>query len=551
MKSLWKWVIGIAAGLLILIFLVNWYVNYRLKPKLEAQLKERIHTGTDGRYRLAYKQLSLSLLRGSATATDVRLMPDKTANTASPPHPAATYQVRIGQLRISGVGLLRWLLSKRLYISTIVIDTPSVSMLQHPQNDTTKVDTASESPESPLEKLTKAVSHIRVNRILLREGQLETEQESNAAHLQAQRINATLRDIRIDSASLTDTTRLYGAESVDVQVRTLNYIRPDGLYRLRTGPLQFQTEAGELSIDSLRYGLTVSKAEFYRRMKRAEDIADIEISRIRLDGMEKASWVKRQLLAAAALHIDSGNISVYKDKTLPNPPEDKIGKSPHQQLLRLKQPLAIDSVLLHALNISFTEVSDKTGKAGTVTFDQTNGTFRNVTNDSTTLARDRYMRLHARSRVMGAGDLTVDFRFDLLDPLGAHTYSAKLAAMDGTAFNRMLTPQLNLEIESAAINAMRFDMKADDRGTGGTLQLDYEKLKVKFLKEDNDGEMSEKRVFSFFANRFLLNDSNPDANGVRHTGEIYLPRPNDFSFFKMIWRSIREGTKACIGLPAP
>jgi len=387
-----------------------------------------------------------------------------------------------------------------------------------------------------------------VNRFLLREGRLEMREEGSAAHLVVPQVNARMRDMRLDSASLADTARLYGATTVEVDVRSVVHVRRDGLYRLQTGPIHFGTDRRELTIDSVRYGVTVSKAEFYRQMQRAEDIADIAIARVYLTGMDRAAWVQRQVLDAAALHIDSGHIFIYKDKTQPNPPENKIGKSPHQQLLRLKQRLAIDSVRMRALDIRFTEVSDKTGKAGTVTFEGTNGAFRNVTNDSTTLARDRYMRLHAYTRVMGAGDLTVDFRFDLLDSLGAHTYTARLATMDGTAFNRMLTPQLNVEVESAAINGMRFDMKADDRGTGGTLQLDYDRLKVKFLKERADGEMSEKRVFSFVANRFLLNDSNPDANGVRHTGEIYLERPADFSFFKMIWRSIREGTKECIGL---
>jgi len=458
------------------------------------------------------------------------------------------YQVHIRRLRISGVGLLRLLLTKKLHVGMIAIDSPSVTVMRRPPSDATAVDTAA---ASPLTRLTEMVSRIRVNRILLRGGRLQMKERGNAARLQVQGIHATLRDLRIDSTSLADTTRLYGAESIEVQARGLNYLRPDSLYLLQAGPLHFRTDAGELTVDSLRYGITESKAEFYRRVRRAEDIPDIGISRVRLAAIEKASWVNRQLLAASALYIDSGHIAIYKGNTQPNPPEHKIGKSPHQQLLRLQQRLTIDSVWIRAVDVRFTEVSDKTGKAGTVTFDQTDGVFRNVTNDSAALARDRYMRLHARSRVMGTGDLTVDFRFDLLDSLGAHTYSAKLGGMDGTVFNRMITPQLNLEIERVDIKGMRFDMKADDRGTGGTLQLDYEKLKVIFLKEGNDGGMAEKRVFSFLANRFLLNDSNPDANGVRHTGNIYIERPSDFSFFKMIWRSIREGTKECIGLPAP
>jgi len=547
MRPVWKWAIGVAVSLLVILFLASWYVNYRLTPRLEAQLKERIHDGTDGRYRLTYEELNLSLFRGSATATGIRLVPDTTGQTRRPTA-GTTYQARVGRLRISGVGVLRWLLSKKLHIGTIALDTPSVTLLRHPQSDTTAVDTAA---ASPLAKLTEVVSHIRVNRIRLREGQLQVEEQGNAARLQVQGIRTTLRDLRIDSASLRDTTRLYGAESIELQARGLVYRRPDSLYLLQTGPLHFQTDTRELTVDSLRYGITVSKAEFYRRVQRAEDIPDIEISRMQLAGIKKASWVNRRLLAAASLHIDSGHIAIYKDKTQPNPPENKIGKSPHQQLLKLEQRLAIDSVSIRGVDVRFTEVSDKTGKAGTVTFDQTDGAFRNVTNDSAALARDRYMRLHARSRVMGTGDLTVDFRFDLLDSLGAHTYSAKLGAMDGTVFNRMITPQLNLEIERVDIKGMRFDMKADDRGTGGTLQLDYDRLNVLFLKEGNDGGMSEKRVFSFLANRFLVNDSNPDANGVRHMGNIYIERPSDFSFFKMIWRSIREGTKECIGFPDP
>src|SRR3546814_8262298 len=102
-----------------------------------------------------------------------------------------------------------------------------------------------------------------------------------------------------------------------------------------------------------------------------------------------------QTLVASALHIDSGHIGVYKDKTQPNPPENKIGRSPHQQLLRMEQRLAIDSVMVDALDIRFTEVSDQTGEAGTVTFDGTTAVIHHFTNDSAELAHERFMRLQA------------------------------------------------------------------------------------------------------------------------------------------------------------
>lgn len=500
-----------------------------MKPWLAARLQREVAEGSDGRYRLAYDRLDVSLLGGSVTAGGLQLIPDSTA----------AYRVRIGRLRITGIDVLRLWLGRQVRVGSIVLDTPSVAMVRRPPAD---ADSVEASRGSFLERLTRSVPDIRVKRIELREGQLVMTEAGSASRLHVQRLHAALGNIRLDERSLADTTRLYGAESVTLDIGTLDYLRPDSLYRLQLGPLHAETDANELTVDSLRYRATVDRAEFYRRVQLAKDIADIAIDRLRLTGIDRAAWVRRQLLKADALLLDSGRIALYKDKTQPNPPVNKIGNSPHQQLLRLAQPLAIDSVRVQGIDVRFTEVSDKTAKAGTVTFDGISGVFRNVTNDAATLAGDRFMRLHARTKVMGAGDLTVDFRFDLLDSLGGHTYTAALGPMDGTAFNRMLTPHLNVEVESAAIKGLRLDMAANDLRTEGTLLLDYNRLKVTFLEKDKGRETLVKRLLSFFANRMVLNDSNPDADGKRHTGNVYLQRPADFSFFKMIWRSIREGT---------
>src|SRR5690606_11046158 len=196
----------------------------------------------------------------------------------------------------------------------------------------------------------------------------------------------------------------------------------------------------------------------------------------------------------------------------------KIGKSPHQQLLSMEQPVAIDSMRVRALDIAFTEVSDQTGKAGTVTFDATDAVIRNVTNVRERMKTDRYLTLDARSKAMGTGDLSVQFRFDLLDSLGGHTYAARLGPMDGRRFNRMLTPHLNVEVENADIRGMRFEMAANDLRTEGTLQLDYRQLKMNLVEASGEDAGEKKPLISFFANRFLVNDSNPDANGQHHTG---------------------------------
>ncbi|MGK6352520.1 hypothetical protein [Parapedobacter sp. DT-150] len=547
MKPLWKWTIGVSAGLIIIALVTNWSINHQWKPKIAAKLRDFVANETDGRYRLTYDRLTISLFAGNVTATNLRLTADTAAFTrlkGQQTAPKTLYEIRIGRLQVRGVGMLRLLLSNEMRMNTLLIDSPSVKLTRlQPVEDDAAADTG-----MSLIGFSDRLKGTRVNRIVLNGGLLELTDNTDATHVQVRDVNAEIRHVRIDSAALRDTTRLLFAKAMLLEADSLDVIRADSLYHLHVGPLRLDTDTRELALRNLRYALTVSKTEFYRRMQRAKDISDISIARIGLTGIDIAQWVKAGTIAAAVLRIDTGAIAIYKDKTQPDPPENKIGESPHQRLLQWKQPLAIDSVGFSGLDIRFTEVSDKTGKAGTVMFEATNGIIRNVTNDSLALARNRFMLLDVRSKVMGAGNLAVAFRFDLLDSLGGHTYKGTLGPMEGQHFNGMLTPHLNVEIERAAIDALRFDMAADDRRTSGTLQLDYHDLTLNMLSDGDNGRRSTKKLASFLANRFLVNDSNPDANGIYHTGTVYIPRPRDFSFFKMIWRSIREGTKQCLGM---
>jgi len=151
--------------------------------------------------------------------------------------------------------------------------------------------------------------------------------------------------------------------------------------------------------------------------------------------------------------------------------------------------------------------------------------------------------------LMGAGDLSVRFDFDMLDEAGGHVYRAQLGPLDGRLFNRVLTPLMPAEIANADIQGLRFDMHANNHRTSGTQHFDYRNLKINVLKaEDEAGERDPQKVASFLINLFVVNESNPDANGEYHVADIDFERPITYSFFKMIWQGIFEGVKQSVGL---
>src|SRR5690606_35671603 len=119
-------------------------------------------------------------------------------------------------------------------------------------------------------------------------------------------------------------------------------------------------------------------------------------------------WMARQVFKVGVLQIDSGGtIEVSKDLFYPEPIENKIGRAPHQHLLNLRLPLAIDSILVNDLDVSFAQLGEKSREESKVTFDHISGVIRNASNDSLTLLEDRKMVLDVKAKLMNAGDLSV------------------------------------------------------------------------------------------------------------------------------------------------
>src|SRR5690606_6425031 len=153
--------------------------------------------------------------------------------------------------------------------------------------------------------------------------------------------------------------------------------------------------------------------------------------------------------------------------------ENKIGKSPHQLLLSMRQPLKIDSVLLRDVAIRYSEVGAKYGREGEISFERTGGVLYNVTNDTLALIQNRSLTANFTTYLMNTGKLDVAFDFDMLDERGAYTYKGTLGAMDGRPLNRIIKPLLNAEVASANIRGVRFSIQADDHRSRGSFHFDY------------------------------------------------------------------------------
>ena len=106
-----------------------------------------------------------------------------------------------------------------------------------------------------------------------------------------------------------------------------------------------------------------------------------------------------------------------------------------------------------------------------------------------------------------------------------------------------------VEIESGRMQRTAFDIKANLQGSSGTVHFIYKDLKVKLLKEDDQGAAPKKKGFlSFLANTLLIKDANPTKDDPARVANINFERTPSASFFNLLWKSIFIGMREIIGL---
>lgn len=558
MKPIWKWVIGILTVLALGIGIGAWYLSRHWKPILDKQLKEAVADASDGLYSISYDDLDINLLTGNILLDNFELKPDtsvyarlKLAEDA----PDNTYHVRVDRLRIRKFHPRQVLMSKQLNIDEIIFDQPYVHVRNEYQAYNDTVSTQKKESKTLYESISNTFNAVSVGDILLNniDFQFTKVTDSTSRETKLANINLRVHDILIDSLAQRDSSRFFYTRGIDVAMPGFRYESPDSLYYVSFNHIHVNTagSTNELLLTGLEYAPRVSRTEFYRQVGYAKTMADLAFDTIRLKDIDVQRFINNQRIHANTLHVRGGTVEISNDIRQGRRPRNHIGNGPHQQLMKINQHFRIDSAYIDSVDISYAEISASTGKEGKITFDRTSGTLYNVSNDSLTLSANKEMKWDMTTYMMNTGKLSVLFTFDMLAENGTYAYKGTLGPMNGRSLNRIILPLLDVEVASANIRGLSFDVNATDTRARGSLRFDYTNLKANILGEtEEDGSRSSRGILSFVANSFIINDSNPDANDVYHPGPINFSRPPEFSFWKYTWHSLLDGIKPSVGISA-
>ncbi|SEW20528.1 AsmA family protein [Chitinophaga arvensicola] len=547
-RRLVKIVLTVAGILTLLVLGTGWYLNQHWNKLLKRELQGYVSDLSDSLYSVKFKDLHLDVLSGSVTIEQASMVADSAVYQrllAQQRAPSDVYTISVERLEIKYFKPWRYFIGKNLSAGFLTVTGPSIIL---EQNATVK-DTS--KPKTAYQNISTKMKSIFIGKLVLDSTNVKyvfIRKDSSRVIHQFHNLRVRINDFLIDSVALDDPTRFLYARNYEIGMKDYMNRTRDSLYWMNVRGIRYDAALRTLHVARFELQPRYDRAAFQRKNGVQQDRFEVVFNDISLHNLNPRLLLQEQQIWAQRVNIQSGKVDIYRDRTLPMPPGNKLGQYPHQLLAKLNTPLNIDTLNGSNINLQYTELSPVTGKAGKINFSHVHGRFHHITNIDSLVAKNKHMTADLDAVFMQSGKLTARFDFLLNDKAGRFDVAGQLNNMNGKDLNVITQPLGKIEIKSCDIRELTFNIKGDERKASGHVKLLYQNLKIAVLKQDKDHEgYKRKGLISFVANALVIKSDNPLKDEKVRTADVNYTRDIQKSFFNLVWKTLFTGVKDIAG----
>jgi hypothetical protein len=542
----WKWVVVAVMLLIISGAAIYFYLRVNKSSDFEGLIKTKladlVRKGSDGLYVISMDEIEIDVLNSTVIAQNVVLKVDSARLKMLDELkmlPDDIYEVAVKAVVIKGISPQDFLNTTHLSLTQVFMDAPDLR-ISHRKRSYNKKDSSDLYSRIAGINESYEIKNVTLQNIRLTHKDLS---KNNQVSL-LQNLTAVLDDIRLDKETARDSSRFLFAKDASVYLKEYSVFTPDKLYRFTVDSVTLKPMMGLMSANNIRLSPQGNKDEFSKKLKVLKDRFDIRIQKASVKNINWWSLISNEGLIGENMTLTGGYISVYDDRRLP-PPASKLGKYPHQLLMKIKFPVRMNSITLNNIDVSYEEFNPVADRTGSVTFNNTSGELKNVTNIPEAVTANPLMTVTANTSFMNEGKLHASFVFNLSkSAAGVFSVDATMGPMDGTKINKAVYGLAMVEIEKMQIDKLETHLTGTNTKASGTVKFAYHDLKITALKKDNkeDGKLKKRKLLSFIANTFVVKNSSPAKDGdIVKMQTVSFDRDAQKSFFNLIWQTIAKG----------
>lgn len=353
----------------------------------------------------------------------------------------------------------------------------------------------------------KTVSFISINAMLEKSFRLNTHKDS------LKRLLSSLPNLQLSTGKL-----LYQKADRTVSV--------DGL--------TVESAIKQIRFDSLQWTSNITRDSFFRASGVQKDFMQLRTGAGKITGYEMIPLLVDTAWKISQLQLKGLDLLVERDKRFPT---DSVKYRPLLAGMLVNIPLLINAerIDLENAHVRYNEISEKKGKEGSIWFSDLNATIRDVRNYN--IGNTDSLRLTARTKLMGKGDLRMSFSESYADSLKGFYMLVRMGKMPFNALEPLLFPLFNLRINKGNVDSLNLRVKANDYLAFGKMEMDYSHLKLSLLKEDG----KKRKFLSWLGNTVLRNNNSK-------TGRIFRERIRNKSTFNYWGKIALSGLLTNLGV---
>jgi hypothetical protein len=538
----------IFSTILVLVVSAGAIIYFRWRSDfVKNQLPQLVFLKSDSVYTISYSSVVIDEINGEIKIEDLKLTPDTTHKKEADSLPRVLLEVSTPLLHLSGLHTDEAMMNEEVIARKLLLNDPVVTLYNNHGSRKKKgedVFTTKDIYKAILRNLVR----IKIDSILIDDARYSmVHWRTRDTILSGSPVNISLFHLDISDSTSTDPSRVLFATKAVVNVGDLFINNQNKIYNYRISKIELDSEKKSLTAKSISVRPLLGETAFMRTDGRETDRYDVDVSGASFGNIDVEQALDGNIVADN-LEIRKGVIKIYRDKNYPPRNVSKVGRYPHQQLMRLPVDVSIQKLDIRNGYIEYKEKSDVTGNTGKMSFHQVALSITNFTNRRADLRQDAVMHVHMNARFLDAVAFNVRLLLYPNDKKGKFTADGKLGPADATVFNQLIVPLGMATIESGRLNSLEFHFQGNDYGANGKLTVLYNDFKVKLLQKDaEDGRIKSKKLASFLANVALKND-NPKKNKPPRVAHVTYKRDVYKSFFNLIWKTIFTGVRETVGI---
>jgi hypothetical protein len=513
-----------------------WFSN-RYKGILRKELPGMVARATDSLYRVSFHDIELNILTQRVRVVGLRLYPDTTRFTQlreSWHLPLRVYDISLPQAEARGVGWLGMLTGRKLSIGQLHLREPD--LIVHATGADSVI--ASAAPD----KNAGAIDQLVLKRIDILSPRVRLSASGNTdTNTMKLSGNITVTGIVWKQAAEQDSAAAVDIGGLVLEVDSFTQRKTEGLYRFHTGAIRFDDRTGELKVSDMDLQPSVSREVFYQKVGQQKEIYTLHFPSLIVRELAWRELLQTQQVFAGGAELWDPRLTILMNRMQPPNTQSKMGKYPHQLLQQLGLPIWIPEIRIQNGTFTYTEINEKTKRAGDVPMHKVSGTIGNVTNVPDSVRVNNTCTIALQGIIMGGGNLRADFALWLDSPEGKFTVSAKHGPMDGRLLNPTISALALARLEQMQLTGMDLFVEGDEHAGRGRFSIRYQDLKVILESVDEKGAASRKGVMSFLTNNLMIYPHNPMPGEPVREVTTSVERDPYKSFFNLIWKNIFSG----------